>query len=230
MMRAELRTAESRRGRQSFCEYCGNDPDTRRQMGIEKLADGFLFYVVFLFSTVLHEAAHAWAALRGGDRTAYEGGQVTLDPRPHIRREPVGMVLLPLISVLLSGWPLGYASAPYDRHWAVRYPKRAGWMALAGPGANLLLVLLAALVMNIGVIAGVFYPPDTINFADVVDATRTAAAWWDPVSYMIGAVFALNLLLFVFNLLPFPPLDGSAALVLVLPSHLVPKYQQFLWS
>ena len=63
-----------------------------------------VLYLVFLFSTVLHEAAHAWSAMRGGDLTAYHGGQVSLDPRPHIRREPFGMVLLPLLSLAASGW------------------------------------------------------------------------------------------------------------------------------
>lgn len=79
------------------------------------LVEGFVFYGVFLLSTTLHEAAHAWAAMRGGDRTAYDGGQVTLNPLPHIRREPIGMVVLPIVSVLISGWPLGFASAPYSR-------------------------------------------------------------------------------------------------------------------
>ena len=83
-------------------------------MPLAELVDSLVFYVVFLYSTTLHEASHAWAALRGGDPTAYHGGQVTLDPRPHIRREPIGMVVLPLISVLVSGWPLGFASAPFD--------------------------------------------------------------------------------------------------------------------
>ena len=194
------------------------------------LLDGFLFYGVFLFSTTLHEAAHAWAARRGGDPTAYEGGQVTLDPMPHIRREPVGMVLLPIISVLISGWPLGFASAPYDPRWAARHPDRAAWMALAGPGANLLLVVTAALFINLGVLAGVFYAPDSISFADVTAATAGYTSWWGAAGYILGAIFALNLLLLVFNLLPLPPLDGSAALVLGLPEHLVPRYQNFLWS
>ena len=74
------------------------------------LADGLAYYVVFLFSTTVHEASHAWAAKLGGDLTAYHGGQVSLDPRPHIRRAPFGMVVLPIISVLLSGWPFGFAS------------------------------------------------------------------------------------------------------------------------
>ncbi len=195
-----------------------------------ELVDGLVFYVVFVYSTTLHEAAHAWAALRGGDPTAYRGGQVTLDPLPHIRREPIGMVVLPLISVLVSGWPLGFASAPYDPHWARRYPDRAGWMALAGPGANLLLVLLAAIAINAGVAGGVFFPPDRIGFADVTAATAGAGSIWNAVGYLIGSVFAMNLLLAVFNLLPVPPLDGSGAVVLLLPDEKKPRYQDALWS
>ena len=64
------------------------------------LASGLIYYIVFLFSTTLHEAAHAWVALRGGDPTASRGGQVSLDPRPHIRREPFGMLILPVLSVI----------------------------------------------------------------------------------------------------------------------------------
>ncbi len=192
------------------------------------LVNGFLLYAVFLLSTTFHEAAHAWAALRGGDLTAFRGGQVTLDPRPHIRREPFGMIVLPIVSVFMTGWPLGFASAPYDPQWAMKYPNRAGWMALAGPGANLTLVLLAALLINIGVLAGVFIAPETIHFSDVTAAAPGAASWWNSIAALLGAVFALNLLLFIFNLIPVPPLDGSAALVLLLPDHLVGKYQQMI--
>ena len=81
------------------------------------LSSGLVYYIVFLFSTTLHEAAHAWAAKLGGDLTAYHGGQVSLDPTPHIRREPFGMVVLPILSTLVSGWPFGFASAPYDPQW-----------------------------------------------------------------------------------------------------------------
>ena len=59
-----------------------------------------VFYVAFLFSVTLHEAAHARAALRGGDPTAYHGGQVTLNPLPHIQREPFGTVLVPLLTFI----------------------------------------------------------------------------------------------------------------------------------
>jgi Zn-dependent protease len=194
------------------------------------LSEGLLFYLVFLLSTTLHEAAHAWAALRGGDRTAYEGGQVSLNPLAHIRREPIGMVVLPLVSVVLSGWPLGFASAPYNRKWAMEHPRRAGWMALAGPAGNLLLVLLAAFLIRAGTAGGVFEPPASIRFADVVGVAAGAAPGWDAAGHLLGAFFVLNLLLAAFNLLPFPPLDGSGALVLLMPRPLIARYQSFLWT
>ncbi len=197
---------------------------------MSELVDGLTFYVVFLFSTTLHEAAHAWAALKGGDPTAYEGGQVSLDPIPHIRREPVGMVALPLISVIVSGWPLGFASAPFNRRWAERYPYRSAWMALAGPAANLLLVIIAGTLINVGLFMGVFFPPESIGFADVTAASAGAQSVWNAVSFFLGTIFALNLLLMAFNLLPVPPLDGSSVLILGLPERIVPRYQAFLWS
>lgn len=194
------------------------------------IANGLLLYVVFLFSTSCHEAAHAWAAMKGGDPTAYNGGQVSLDPIPHIRREPIGLIVLPLLTVLTTGWPLGFASAPYDPGWAERHPERAGWMALAGPAANLLLAASAGLLINIGLFAGVFEAPKTIRFIDVTVAAAGSGPFWQAVAYALGAVFALNMLLAVFNLLPVPPLDGSAAVLLLLPDSVVPKYQRFLSS
>jgi len=192
------------------------------------LAEGLAFYIVFLFSTTLHEAAHAWAAMRGGDLTAYHGGQVSLDPTPHVRREPFGMVILPLISVVVMGWPFGYASAPYDVRWAMRYPRRAGWMALAGPASNLLLVVLAGVLVNVGMMAGVFHPPGSVGFGSITAAASGSS--WEPVATALGIVFSLNLLLFVFNMFPLPPLDGSGALPLLLPKDLVPRYQEMIWS
>ncbi len=191
-------------------------------------ASAAAFYVAFLFSTVLHEAAHAWAALLGGDRTAYHGGQVSLDPRPHIKREPFGMVVLPLISVVLSGWPFGFASAPYDPRWAMRFPKRAALMALAGPAANLAIVVLAALAVRLGVMTGVFEAPASIRFGHIAQAP--GGGLWAAVAFVVGVFFSLNLVLFALNIIPLPPLDGSAAVPLLLSDRATEKYQQFLWN
>jgi Zn-dependent protease len=191
------------------------------------LGEALVYYAVFLLSTTLHEGAHAWAAKRGGDLTAYHGGQVSIDPRPHIRREPFGMVVLPIISVLISGWPFGFASAPYDPNWALRHPKRAAWMALAGPSTNLALIIAAGLLINAGVAIGVFYSPERISFGHVAGAQGGAIA--QAVALLLGVIFSLNLVLFALNMLPVPPLDGSGALPLLLSPQATRRYQDFLW-
>jgi Zn-dependent protease len=192
------------------------------------LGSGLVYYVVFLFSTVLHEAAHAWAAKRGGDLTAYHGGQVSLDPMPHIRREPFGMVILPILSVVMSGWPFGFASAPYDPQWALRYPRRAAWMALAGPGANLLLVILCIVLVRVGTASGVFSPPESVSFGHVVGTAGTGAM--PGIGFVVSVFFSMNLVLAALNVIPVPPLDGSAALGLFLSANAANRYQMFLWS
>lgn len=197
-------------------------------MNPDMLAQGLLYYVVFLFSTTLHEAAHAWAAMLGGDLTAYHGGQVSLDPRPHMRREPFGMVVLPLLTSLTSGWPMGFASAPYDPRWAMRYPRRAGWMAVAGPAANVLLVLVAMAIIKIGMFVGVFYPPDAIGFGRLIGTEQSGM--WPGVAALTSIVFSMNLLLALLNLIPLPPLDGSAAILLLMPASLANRYQQMIWT
>ena len=195
---------------------------------MQNLGEALTYYVVFLFSTTLHEAAHAWAAKRGGDLTAYHGGQVSLDPMPHIRREPFGMVVLPVITVLISGWPFGFASAPYDPAGAMRHPKRAAGMALAGPAANLLLVIGAGILLRGGEMAGVFLPPESIRFGHLAEAADGAV--WASVATVVSVFFSLNLLLAVFNLLPLPPLDGSGAMPLLMSPEGSRRYQQLLWS
>jgi len=195
---------------------------------LNNIADGLVYFAVFLLSTTLHEAAHAWVAKRGGDLTAYHGGQVTLDPIPHIRREPFGMLILPLLTVLISGFPFGFASAPYDPRWAMQHPKRAAWMSLAGPGANLLIVILSAIAIRVLAAQGIVRAPQAISFGHI--AASEAGGWWPAVAFMLGAFFCMNLLLAAFNLLPLPPLDGSGALPLLLSDETSRKYQQFIWQ
>jgi Zn-dependent protease len=192
------------------------------------LAHAAVYYIAFLFSTTLHEAAHAWAAKLGGDLTAYHGGQVTLDPRPHIRREPFGMVVLPLISVIASGWPFGFASAPYDPQWAMRYPKRAAGMAAAGPAANLAIVLITWAMIRVGVASGWFHAPSSVRFGEIV--ASDAGGVWPGVALVLGVLFSLNLLLATLNLLPLPPLDGSAVVLLFLSDRAATRYQQTIWG
>lgn len=172
-------------------------------------------YAVFLFSTICHEAAHANAAYRMGDDTAAKGGQVSLDPIPHIKREPFGMVLIPLLGLFTGGYIMGWASTPYDPRWAARYPKRAAGMALAGPLANFTLVLVAALIIHGGMLAGIFTEPESADFSHVVGLTADAPGWAGGLAVLASILFSLNLLLFIFNLIPVAPLDGASALGLI---------------
>ncbi len=190
--------------------------------------EAIAFYAVFVFSVTVHEASHAWAAKVGGDLTAYHGGQVSIDPIPHMKREPFGMVILPILSVAISGWPFGYASAPYDPVWAERHPSRAAWMALAGPAANLALAILAGLMVRVGMIAGFFEAPMSIHFKQITAAVGDPSGLDAASALVLSLFFSMNLLLFLLNMIPLPPLDGSGALPLVLPEGWLAGYRNLI--
>jgi Zn-dependent protease len=190
---------------------------------MDVLALGIAWYAVFIVSTTFHEAAHAFAALKLGDKTAYLGGQVSLDPVPHIRREPIGMVAIPFLSYLAGGWMIGWASVPLDPFWAERYPKRAALMALAGPGANFALLLIAGLLLRLGLSQGWFMPPEQIDFVEV---TLAATNGFKPLAIVLSILFTLNLVLFIFNTIPLPPLDGSTMMVGFMPPEAAGSYRR----
>jgi len=178
----------------------------------QMLMIGFISYMVFLFSTTCHEASHALVAKLGGDSTAALGGQVSLNPIPHIRRSPFGMVVFPLLSFFLSGGGMiGWASAPYDPLWERRHPRRAGWMALAGPTANFTLMLLSVLTLHAGRIFHWFHR----------DAATGAPSLFLTTLFIM---FSLNLLLGTFNLLPVPPLDGSTGIMVLMSESTAQSY------
>jgi Zn-dependent protease len=183
-------------------------------MNPDFLALGLLWYVVFLFSTTCHEAAHALVAKWGGDLTAFRGGQVTLNPIPHMRRELFGMLIFPLLTYAMSGWMMGWASAPYDPNWCRQYPRRAAKMALAGPATNFILAILAGVAIQIGLRTQFFTVPDEFSFSSIVDAATPGLA--EGVAKFLSLLFSLNVLLGTFNLIPVPPLDGFNAIPLLL--------------
>ena len=163
-----------------------------------------LLFVTLIISLTVHEAAHSFFAYLGGDRTAYYGGQMTLNPLPHMQREPFGMIVLPIISLVMSGasYCFGYAHAPVDANWAARNPRKAALMSFAGPLSN---VALAAIAFGVLWIVG---RPDG-------DASRAV--------FKIADTFLfLNVLLAVFNLIPLRPLDGAGVV-----SGLYPRANRF---
>lgn len=187
-----------------------------------------IWYGVFLFSVVLHEAAHAWVALRGGDPTAYRGGQVSLNPIPHIKREPLGTVAIPLITFLgiyNYSFMIGWASAPYNPRWAHTYPHRAARMALAGPLANLGLLIVSGVLIAAGLFTEVLTLPtesSPTGFSGVV----TGEGVWYMVGFGLSVMVSLNLILVLLNLIPVPPFDGSAVIMLFMKPGLARRYQE----
>jgi Zn-dependent protease len=180
-----------------------------------------IIYLTLLASLVIHEASHALFAKIGGDMTAYTGGQVTLNPIPHIRREPFGTVFLPLLMLFSSGGAMcmGYAHIPVDPVWAYRHPRRAALMSAAGPFSNLLLATVAFMIMK-GLLAGENVEeyrgtlPAVLPFVD--DRTLLTKGLCLALSYLL----ILNILLFTINLIPIPPLDGAGVVEGLFPNSL----------
>ncbi|MCB9616460.1 MAG: site-2 protease family protein [Sandaracinus sp.] len=191
------------------------DPEVLRSLPV--------WFVATLLSLTVHEAAHALFGRLGGDDTAHE--QVTLDPTPHVRREPFGMILVPILSFLFNGgqWMIGFASAPYDPHWAARHPKRAAWMAAAGPLADLLLALIAAVVLRLGLSFWGWQAivPETAAFDALVVGPEGEPT---ALTTFFSVLFSVNILIGLFNLIPVAPLDGHAVVPLFLSEKLTQRW------
>ncbi len=175
-----------------------------------------LWYVVFLLSLTCHEAGHAFVAWRGGDDTAFRAGQVSLNPLPHMRREPIGTVVVPLLTFFQSqgSYMMGWASAPYDPSWGRRHPGRASLMAAAGPAANLVLAAIGFVGLRLGLSAELwtFAPEGLFRIDRLVVAAPGGSGSVDGLGRMLSILLVLNVALFLFNLLPLPPMDGASIL------------------
>ncbi|ARO88929.1 site-2 protease family protein [Nitrosospira lacus] len=165
-----------------------------------------IYALPVIFAITLHEAAHGYVAKHFGDLTAYAQGRVSLNPVRHI--DPVGTILLPLLTLLLGGILFGWAKPVPVNFSALRHPKQDMlWVALAGPGANLFMALLWALVIKLGI--GL---PES-------DLAR-------PMILMGEAGIKINVILMVLNLLPLPPLDGGRIAVSLLPHHMAHSFSK----
>jgi len=181
-----------------------------------------VWFVVFLFTLTVHETCHALVAWMGGDSTAYHSGQVSLNPWPHIRREPVGTIVVPLLTFFTSGWMMGWASTPFDPAWGARHPRRLAAMSAAGPAGNLIIAALSFAALRVLLARGVFVPPPRINFSQLVEpaAGTPQGSILYAVALLLSVALNLNVLLFLFNLLPLPPLDGSGIVQGLMPGLL----------
>jgi Zn-dependent protease len=152
-----------------------------------------------IFAVTFHEAAHGFVAYQFGDDTARRAGRMTLNPLAHV--DPFGTVLLPALLFITSGFLFGYAKPVPVNFGRLHHPRRdTVLVALAGPGMNILLAIISSLL---------FYG---------VDLIPSGGAQWTAANLVHS--IQLNAVLCVFNMLPFPPLDGGRVAVGILPRFL----------
>ncbi len=178
---------------------------------MEGLIQAITVYAIpVLLAITLHEAAHGYVAKIFGDSTAYVAGRVTLNPLKHI--DPVGTILVPLAILLLSklagggGFLFGWAKPVPVDIGSLRKPKQhMVWVAAAGPGANLLMAVLWAIILKVQFSLG-------LNEAFFIEMAK-------------GGIF-VNIGLMALNLLPVPPLDGGRIAVGLLPNRLAHQFSR----
>ena len=167
-------------------------------MNIEALIQTIaLAAIPVLFAITLHEAAHGYAARHFGDLTAYKQGRISLNPLRHI--DPLGTILLPMLTLFVGGILFGWAKPVPVNFGALRRPKQDMlWVALAGPAANLLMALFWGAMFKLALMFPGSY------FAE-------------PLLGMAQFGVTINAILLVLNLLPLPPLDGGRVAISLLP-------------
>jgi Zn-dependent protease len=169
-----------------------------------------------LLAMVLHEYAHGWMAEKCGDSTAKREGRLTLNPLAHI--DPFGTVILPLICLILPGsFLFGWAKpVPIDPRNMFKPRRDMALVAAAGPGMNLLLAVVSALLLALLL---TFEP--TLSLRKTVGAEISsdlfATMFLRPIAVMALYSVMINVFLALFNLLPIPPLDGGRILTALLP-------------
>jgi Zn-dependent protease len=177
----------------------------------EMISRLIIFLVVLLLSISIHEAGHAWMSWKWGDDTAYMLGRVTLNPVAHI--DPIGTLVLPILGFLsaasggfaLLGW--GKACPVNPRKWT-NFRKGNFWVSIAGVLGNLILVITALVCIKLAMVSG---------YLELSDLDSS-----NPIAMFLKSLLLMNISLFIFNLLPFPPLDGSKILASFLPTSFQP--------
>jgi len=170
-----------------------------------------IYFGCLVVAVILHEISHGIVALWFGDRTAKEAGRITLNPIPHI--DPFGSIVLPAMGAITGLPVLAWAKPVPVNPNRLHKPRRDMlYVSLAGPASNFLLMTAAAL----GARYAYEHGPQVADYQQLPLGTR-----------VLFSFAVVNLFLGLFNLLPIPPLDGSALLERVLPVQWLPNWHKF---
>ena len=169
-----------------------------------------VLFGVLIPSVILHEISHGALALVFGDDTAQKAGRLTLNPIPHI--DPLGTIIVPAIMTFTGFGAFGWAKPVPVRPHRLRSPRNHGLLvSLVGPAVNIAIALIAALILR-------FLRPDAAAevVAQLEGSELAAPALFDQIVFYAGFV---NVILAAFNLIPLPPLDGSAIIERFMPKR-----------
>jgi Zn-dependent protease len=186
----------------------------------------FIFFGALIVAVILHEISHGVVALWFGDDTAKRAGRLTLNPIPHI--DPFGSIILPAMGALTGIPVIGWAKPVPVNPAGLRKPREhMVLVSLAGPATNFLLAAVGAGVahlfftrMDLGLQTALAHLPNSWSVLDVLHSL--------PTGFVIAYSFAfVNVFLGLFNLIPIPPLDGSAIFEMFMPDAWRPRWYQF---
>lgn len=167
-----------------------------------------IYAIPVIFAITVHEVAHGWVASKLGDQTARLMGRLTLNPLKHI--DPVGTVIVPIVMLTFTPFLLGWAK-PVPVDWRnLRRPRRdMAWVAVAGPAANLLMLIIWVVFAKLILVSGLGNSESALPFIA-----------------MSRAGIFINIILMVLNLIPVPPLDGSRVVSSLLPPRTAILYNR----
>jgi Zn-dependent protease len=176
-----------------------------------------VFLLTFVFAVMLHEVSHGVVALWCGDETAKQAKRLTLNPLRHI--DPFGSIILPILLVVTVGTPFGWAKPVPVNLAQLRHPRnQAVLVGLAGPFTNIVLSAAA------GALYHALYVPVTVSVSPTATGTIDLNSLLPLGAQLLLAFGTVNLILAVFNLIPIPPLDGSALIERILPNSWLASY------